>query len=465
MNSIVAALVILSILAIMFISIQKRFKSKLKIEGVLKKYNEKDYLTVKEMLEEFLISDPANSFAAWLMYHSNLALKEYEMALAAIRKVISINNYKHEIDNSELTKEFNELGAHRALRNLYKTKRDSEKIFAENQILMQIDPDNPEYPLECGLELLKNKEYSERTQSFFSQALELGPNLVETLCWQAFTHLKKENFNKAKNYAQKSLGINPGYIDAKYVVGEVALKANKFEMAKQMLEPAAVSINFQKSACLGLAKVAYQEGDFDVAETWADRAVSAPLSNYELPELEWESKYFMGLIFEALSRNKSALKMFENIHEFNPEYKDVTQKIQNIDASKEGQEFEFIKDYMTIKADLFSTISEEIISRLGYNIQKIEVSNDGNLSMIVKNQDISPKVFCVFVRRNYYLINEDQIKNLKRFMNSVGAHGGIFLNTGEFSITAKNLAAKSKIELYYGAKIESILAKIMKAGK
>ena len=462
MNSTVAALVVLSILVIIFISIQKRFKSKLKIEGILKKYNEKDYITVKEMLEEFLISDPANSFAAWLMYHSNLALKEYEMALAAIRKVISINNYKHEINDSELTKEFNELGAHKALRNLYKTKKDSEKIFAENQILMQIEPDNPEYPLECGLELLKNREYSERTQSFFSQALELGPNLVETLCWQAFTHLKKENFNKAKNYAQKSLGINPGYIDAKYIIGEVALKEGKFELAKQMLEPAAMSINFKKSASLGLAKAAYQEGDFNVAETWADRAVSAPLSSYELPALEWESKYFMGLIFEALSRNKSALKMFENIYKFNPEYKDVAQKIQSIDASKEGQEF--IKDYMTVKADLFSTISEEIISRLGYNIQKVEVSNDGNLSMVVKNQDISPKVFCVFVRRNY-LINEDQIKNLKRFMHSIGAHGGIFINTGEFSITAKNLAAQSKIELYHGAKIESILAKIMKASK
>ena len=463
MNSTAAALVVLSILAIIFISIQKRFKAKLKIEDILKKYNDKDYITVKEMLEEFLISDPANSFAAWLMYHSNLALKEYEMALAAIRKVISINHYKHEIDNPELTKEFNELGAHKALRDLYKTKRDSEKIFAENQILMQIDPGNPEYPLECGLELLKNREYSERTQSFFSQALELGPNLVETLCWQAFTHLKKENFNKAKNYAQKSLGINPGYLDAKYIMGEVALKAGKFEMAKQMLEPAAASINFQKSASLGLAKAAYQEGNFDTAETWADRAVSAPLSNYELPELEWESKYFMGLVFETLSKNKSALKMFENIHKFNPEYKDVAQKIQSIDASKEGQEF--IKDYMTVKADLFSTISEEIISKLGYNIQKVEVSNDGNLSMVVKNQDISPKVFCVFVRRNYYLINEDQIKNLKRFMHSVGAHGGIFINTGEFSITAKNLAAQSKIELYHGAKIESILAKIMKAGK
>ena len=463
MNNAVAALVVFTILAIIFISIQKRFKSKLKIENILKKYNEKDYITVKEMLEEFLISDPANSFAAWLMYHSNLALKEYEMALAAIRKVISINNYKHEIDNAELTKEFNELGVHKALRDLYKTKRDSEKTFAENQILMQIDPDNPEYPLECGLELLKNREYSERTQSFFSQALELGPNLVEALCWQAFTHLKKEDFNKAKNYAQKSLDINPGYIDAKYIMGEVALKAGKFELAKQMLEPAAVSINFKKSASLALAKAAYQEGDFDIAETWADRAVSAPLSNYELPELEWESKYFMGLIFEALSRNQSALKMFENIHKFNPEYKDVAQKIQSIDASKEGQEF--IKDYMTVKADLFSTISEEVISRLGYNIQKVEVSNDGNLSMVVKNQDISPKVFCVFVRRNYYLINEDQIKNLKRFMNSVGAHGGIFINTGEFSITAKNLAAQSKIELYHGAKIESILAKIMKASK
>ncbi len=455
----IAIIVIIGIVLIFALGLHKKFFKDHKLEDAIFHYNKQNYLAARSALEELSIKDSKAGSLVWLMGNCSLQLGETARAISEFRKALQLNNFSKPADFEEVFRDFDEINVHRLLRDIFKKGGDDESLFQQNQILMRLEPDKPEHPFAIAENLLRKKEYSERTIKFLQKVIDIDSENTDAYIWLAVVYFKQEDFNKAAGFSSRALDINATLVDAKYIKGELAIKNGHVDEAIESLEVATQSPNFQKSAAYRLAHIYFEKEEMGEAEGWAQKADTAPLSAHEDPELEWLCKYYSGLIYQHLGRNSSAKELFERILEHKPNYKDVADRIKELG---EGTDSEFVKDFVTAKTDVFVNTSEKIVEAMGYTVMRSDLTSDGGVTMRAKDRQSPPTTYGVFVRRNYDLVNEDQLRKLKTFVESANCDIGIFINTGDFTNTAKDFAFKAKIKLVNAEKLEPLLAKIVK---
>lgn len=444
---------------IYFLSRVSMFK-KWKITDGIQAFSDKQYLKARQIFEAIMPDEPKNPLLYWYAGRASIEIGEVNRGIAEIKKVIQINSYPAEKGDHPNLGDFTEKGVHRYLRDLYNRARLESNAFGENQILMRLDPNNPEYGMECAQGLIKKQEYSDRTMGFLQHVLEIQPSNVEALNLTALTALKQQNRNKAQHYAEKAVSIQANNPDSAFILGEVAYHQQQHDKAVRMFEQAMNSANFKKSANFALGKIYFQKGNWAKALQHASAADNASVGKNESADLEWDCKYLQGLIFEKQEEIKKAYDIYSMINRYKQKYRDVPEKIKKLNPATEH---DYIKDFNTAKSDIFTILCEDIISHLGYQPTKTEATNDGNLNLLVKRKDAQhPGLTAVFIRRTMEQVGEDHVELLGKFMGSTRSTRGLFITSGNFSPTAKPKAEKMRIDLFPSDQLEQLLMKMQK---
>lgn len=445
-------------IALIIIIAQQQFFRKWKVSDAAESFLEKNYLKSRNILEKIIMNEPRNSLAYWYAGRASILLGQVNRGISELKKVIQINKY--DIKNPSIPElgDFSEIGVHKYLREIYQRTRQENAEFQENQILMKLEPENPEYPMEIAKALIKNKEYSERTENYLSIAANLDPENAEVYSLLALVNLKNENLKKAKGYSEKALSINPNHIDSKYVLGEALYHEKQYNEALEVLNRGILSDHYKKSALLVTAKTYFQKEDYQNALESVKRADEASISIYENPILQWDALYLMAKIMENINNPNKAKELYSHIFKYQPDYKDVKIKVEQFG----GNELEYVKDYITAKVDQFQEITESMMNLIGYKVSKIENMDDGNINLDLTKEE---RRYIAFIRRTIDLISDDVIKRLIKIIEAGGYYGGVIVTTGDFTSSSRNLALKSNIQTMNGSDIEPFIEKIVSESK
>lgn len=440
-------------IVVIIIIAQQQFFRKWKVSDAAASYNEKQFLKARNILEKIIMNEPRNSLAYWYAGRSSIQLGQVNRGISEIKKAIQINKYDIKDPTMPELGDFTETGLHKYMREIYQRTRQDNQAFQENQILMQLEPENPEYPIEIAKTLIKNKDYSERTENYLSKAAILDPENAEVYALTALLYLKKDTINKAKGYAEKALSFNPNHIDSKYILGEALYHEKQYDEAISVLDRGILSDHYKKSALYTMSKIYFQKEDWQNALEWVKRADEASASIHENEILQWDVLYLMARIMENLNNNQKAKEIYSHIFKYQPDYKDVKAKME----AYGGTELEFVKDYITAKMDEFQRITENMINMMGYKVSRIESMDDGNVNLDLQKNN---QRYIALVRRTIDLISDEMIKRIIKIIEAGDYVGGVFITTGDFTSSARNMALKSNIQTLNGSDIEPFIEKI-----
>lgn len=430
---------------------------KVSSETVLAAFAEGNYREARRGLEELMTLEPRNAMYFWYAGRCSINLGEVNQGIAEIRKAIQINKYDISEPKPPLLEDFSEVGLRRYLRDLYANAGKDNEAFQENQILMQLEPENVEYPIKLANLLIRKREFSERTQNFVLKGLEIESENPLLLSLMALIALMQKNWNRATNYAQKVLVIRPDSKDANAILGLAAYENGQLETAQKYLQKSESSESFKKKVAITLAKIFLKKEDSFRAEEYAYSADTFPISVYEEPDLEWDVKYWYASLLEKNGKIDAAHEIWANIEKFKPGYKDVKEKLKgNLES-----EIDYAKDFIAARQDVFEILCEKVVNQMGFKVSKIESGYDGNCNMILKHAKNPTGSVACFVRRNVDLINDQKMNVFVTYIQSMHCSSGLFISTGDFTRSAKSVATQNHIDCIAGNALEKVLVKVM----
>ena len=451
----------IAIILIVFLSKVNMFKS-LNLRDAAEAYSLADFARAKSVCDNLLLEDPNNTVILWYLARSLSMMKDHEEAIRTLQRLVAINKYEVLGDDLPSLDGFSEITVHKQLRELLMLTKNQEALFAQNQILMKLEPDNIKYPLAVAQNLAKAQEYSDRMLKFLARALEIDSDNLDALTLAAFCYFKQNNPEKAEQFANKALSLNSNLVDIKYVLGEIMQKRGNLAQAKTYFNQAANSVYYGKSVLYNLARIIEHEGDQDTALEWLQKADSRPVSAQEPAELEWQVKYALANLYEKMNDMKKAAHLYHDISKFNKGYKDVEMKLKQVSLQR-VEETDSLKDFQTAKNEIFQIMCEDLIRHLDLKIEKAHLTNDGNMNILAADHGIEPKKIAIFIRRSYEVLQEDQARLLEKYMQTTRATKGMLMSTGGIADSARTFSKTHNIDVFSGDQLSSYLDKTLKA--
>ncbi len=161
----------------------------------------------------------------------------------------------------------------------------------------------------------------------YSEALRRDPKNPAILLMLARLAAERNDLTTARNNALQAISVKNNYLDAYFLLTQIAVANNNISEAIQaatassVINPTDPAIFFQ----LGLLK--YNVSDFKGAIEAFEKATSMT------PDYA-NAKYFLGLSYEATKQHDKAIKEFEDLTKTNPDSKEVQAILANLEAGK-----------------------------------------------------------------------------------------------------------------------------------
>jgi serine/threonine-protein kinase len=168
-----------------------------------------------------------------------------------------------------------------------------------------------------------------------------------------------------------------------------------------------------RRACTLLGEAFMEKGLFSMAE----KAFQKAIEGKELSDESKETYYLLGLLHEKQNQLDKAKEIYETIHTFDRSYKDVTQRIENIEDMKTQALQKEMARTQPIDAEAFSAIKIEpdliIIKR--YRI--IKEIGKGGMGRVLLVHDMKLDELIAFKLLMPYMAGEEE--NIKRFTREI----------------------------------------------
>jgi tetratricopeptide (TPR) repeat protein len=174
---------------------------------------------------------------------------------------------------------------------------------------------------------LKIEGAYEAAKGAYNEALARNPKSPAILLALARLEAVKGDGEKAREFITKSLQMKSNYTEAVFLLSQIEVQEGNIKAAIQSVEAAAVlsprdpTIRFQ----LGLLK--YNQKDWSGA---ANAFESAVLLNQNYAN----AKYFLGLVYDKLGKEKEAIALFEELAKTNSGNEEIALVLKNLKAGK-----------------------------------------------------------------------------------------------------------------------------------
>ena len=151
-----------------------------------------------------------------------------------------------------------------------------------------------------------------------------------------------------------------------------------------------------------------------------------------------------------------------------PYPKEVKKKKISFRTKRKESEEEQVKDEELYKhlnpynltPEEFRRYLEDLLSKLGYKIEKVLNSQENGFDMIVKGSE--NKRLILMVRRYRGYISTKLLQRLFEIMLEENADGGIFITTSDFSASSYRLSESKPIKLINGKELNELSKDLLK---
>lgn len=198
---------------------------------------------------------------------------------------------------------------------------------------IEIDPSNYENHVALGNLYSATYQYGVKeayglAKTSFEDALKLNPqNPAINLLIARLEVVAKDNL-KAREEIAKSLSKKPNYTEAVFLLSQIESSEGNVKGAIESAESATILSPNDPVVFFRLGILKYDSKDYRGSITAFEKAVT-------LNSLYSNAKYFLGLAYEKVGRNKDAITQFEDVALLNPDNEEVKAILVNIKAGKD----------------------------------------------------------------------------------------------------------------------------------
>ena len=161
-----------------------------------------------------------------------------------------------------------------------------------------------------GKGALQTRDYS-KAESKFSECLSRDPYFVPALSEMSFLHIRKMDYNKAREFAMKALSINTYDPAANFAYGMSSVATGNIADAKDAFSMASSSMEYRSASYTELAKLYFRQAQLNISLDYAQKAADEHPGNIDA----WQ---MIAVIHRTQREKEKALFALEKINELNP---------------------------------------------------------------------------------------------------------------------------------------------------
>jgi tetratricopeptide (TPR) repeat protein len=251
-------------------------------------------------------------------------LEEYDQAEACVRRALSIDpNY---------------IDALFSLGPLYAARRDFPKaIAAYERFLQAVDDYDPgaevtNYILQHAADqatayfrlglIYEELRQNDQAIACFKKVLDYKPDYADVLTHLAMLHYRANDFESARNYAEKRLANSANDLTARSILAEIARSQGRLGVARAHCVSILESDSENQNALNLLVRIEREAGDLERALTWIDRLLVTGTNDYNA--LGTKAEILMGLM-----RYRESMQVYETMQERFPDDAEVANNLGN----------------------------------------------------------------------------------------------------------------------------------------
>jgi tetratricopeptide (TPR) repeat protein len=282
----------------------------------------------------------------------------------------------------------------------------------------------------------------------FNEALTLDRSHILTRLELAKLHLKTKNKFKARFQLKKVIELDPFNDEAKYELAKIHYEEDELEDAAKLMEQLKEIEGREELYYTVLLKYYIEQDNLERQESIIKKMLELDdIFKAEKPSL----LYDLGMIYEKQDEYEKALEYFKLVKEYNPRYKDIESRIQNIIKILNPEEYEKMIDgidYGILELDDLLDLFKSVIEKLGLKLAyEIEESKDKIMAMAVDQYNPKDK----FLVQIMNIDRDITVRDLQLFVEQFEIHkvtNGIFITTKTYNEQAVTYAeALENVEL------------------
>ena len=374
--------------------------------------------------------------ARFLLGEAYYLQKKYPQAVIEYKKILKIGRF---------TGKLREETVRSKLADLYLKFNSLDDAKNEFLILTKLEPMNAENFYQVGL-LFKNAGMVDKAVHYFKQASKINPAHENALLHNGIMTYQQGNLPDAKKALSQAVQLNPNLYEGHYYLGLCLKNQKDYDWSIKEFNMALREPKLKAKSHLSKGLVHFEREEFQEAAQEFEHGLGHSQAK---SSIELNLRYFLGLAAERMRDLHTAITSWELIHDINPRYKDVPEKLK---IYADFRTEDSIKDFMIAATTMFEDICKKLIGALGLNLLEMQVESDIEVRAMAteseakwRNSKVSNRLIYIF--RTTDPITEKVLRSMHEEMRKRSATKGICMSTSSFTPQADIFSLSRPIEL------------------
>jgi tetratricopeptide (TPR) repeat protein len=442
----VTILIIFLIVIILLVGVLlQTSQSKKKFEKAESLFNNEKYEEALSAFQELYGKDTNNKIYNWYMGQCHENLGDYELALV---------EYNRAALSTLFLPPLNEVDIHMRMAMVNLNLGNNEKAAGEFQMVTTMDPKNSEAYYCLGV-ISKNKGELQNGAEYFEKAVRLKNEFPEAYLEHGRINYLLNHTDKARRSLLKAITQNPDLSEAHYYYGLIMEKDKVYHKSIEEFNLALQDERFKFDAYVHLGSIHMALEDQETAFNFFETALEIGTNNLEAL-VDAKYSYADHLVLSG-DLNK-AMKLWEEINEVKPRYRDVENKLQVFEEISKSKN---LTRFVTSPKQEFFQTGRKLCKLINVKIERGDFRKEDFLEFIGTHKIGRDVIPCVLhLTRWTNNVGEIPVRELLGRVVEEGATKGIFISASHYSDKARDLSKIRPLELIEREKIEQLLFQI-----
>ena len=439
-------LIIIIIVVIVFILLVVFSKGSVDLKEVSKMIDHRDYERARTLLQKKLHSSKFSPDAHYLMAKLYSITDHDEYTLMELKIIVKYNQYGTLASKDEI---------YRMMGDVYLKIGKFDEAYQQYLTLEKSFPNEYSIIIHLGKILFYKKQYSDAI-GYFNKALELRPNESEAIGGLGMSYFQMGDMKKAKDNLEQAVQLDRKNFTAHYYYAIYYHKHQLFDYAIGEYEKAMVDKSLKLRSLSGIANC-YQlkeinikaietfEQILDLVEEKGDkiRDYNKRQAYYANP-FNLDVRYKLAEAYFFDKNFSAALEQWQEINTVSPDYKDVSQKMQ--ENARYGKDR--LQDLLIMKEMDFERIIRYMVDFLGYTVKKLTMVSKEKVMIEAQPNtiDVFQGVTLIMAIRIFNPVGERDISKFYEKMQKQGFKKGLVISAAGASPTGLKFALGKPID-------------------
>ena len=447
--SIILICSIFSIIGIFIFYLVKIYFAPKKLEQIADMIKLRQITPAIKRLVSYIEEHERDIYAHFLLAEAYRIQERKSDAILEYKKIIRLGTFDNQVREEVVRSR---------LANLLfdiKSLDDAKKEFL---ILTKLDPTNADNYYKVAL-LFKTAGIHDKAINYFQQCVRINPGHAKAHLEQGILLFLISNIPDAKHALVQAVKLDSSLSEAHYYLGNCLKQQKEFDWAIKEYDIAMQDRNLKGRCHMGKGMCMIDADNHTHAMLEFEKGLEFAQKG---SEVEFNLKYLIASCAEIKRDLYTAIRYWEDIHSVNARFKDVAQKLKNYEDLRTEDS---VKDFLIANAVRFEQICKLIIESMNFKIVDFNIVNDTELHAMVTDSDFrwkNTKVsnYLVYIFRVTEPISEQHLRKMYEDMKAHNATKGYCFTTSSFNPQAEIFSQTRPVELIDKTALISYLKKV-----